>query len=114
MPYKGSIRRRSTEEYRNANALARQILNHPRLKSKLYRKFNNRPYSIEVEVITVENNNTPKEVIQLKPVKKKRLTVEEKLALSKKLAGSAKLFSYQGIEDAIKIANREYDQEEED
>jgi hypothetical protein len=44
---------------------------------------------------------------------KKRLTKEEKLALSKKLAGSADHFSIEGVEETIRIANREYDQEEE-
>ncbi|WP_377917994.1 hypothetical protein [Bacillus songklensis] len=44
---------------------------------------------------------------------KKRLWKEEKLALSRRLAGSAKLFSPESVEEAIRIANREYDQEEE-
>lgn len=52
------------------------------------------------------------EEVVLKP-EKKRLSKEEKLALSRRLAGSAKLFSPEGVEEVIRIANREYDQEEE-
>lgn len=103
---------RRLEERRNAQALAKEILKHPKLKGKLYGKLYDR-HTVEVEIITAEEEKEPKEVIHLKPVKK-RLTVEEKLALSKKLAGSAKVFSYKGVEDAIKIGNREYDQEEEE
>lgn len=44
--------------------------------------------------------------IVLKPVKK-RLTKEEKLALSKELAGSAKHFSSEGLKESDRIANRE-------
>lgn len=115
MLHKGPSRipRYTKEERRNATNLAQQILNHPGLKGKLYGKFYNRN-ALEIEVLhTLEEELQPKEVIQLKPVKK-RLTPEEKLALSKNLAGSAKLFSYQGVKDTIKIANREYDQEEEE
>lgn len=108
-----SISPQKREEYKNAQALAKQILKHPRLKDKLYGKHYART-ALEIEVVTaVEEDQSPKEVIQLKPVKK-RLTVEEKLALSRKLQGSAKIFSAEGVEDAIRIANRDYDQEEEE
>lgn len=114
MLHKGPARppRYSNDKRRNATNLASQILNHPRLKGKLYGKFYNR-YTFEIDVLPTEEELQPKEVIKLKPAKK-RLTPEEKLALSNNLAGSAKMFSYQGVEDAIKIANRDYDQEEED
>ncbi|PEJ56349.1 hypothetical protein CN692_18390 [Bacillus sp. AFS002410] len=46
----------------------------------------------------------------IKP-EKKRLTKEEKLALSKKLAGSVDRFSLEGVEETIRIANREYDED---
>ena len=69
--------------------------------------------TFEAHILTKEDFNHPGEVIEVKP-DKKRLTVEEKLALSKKLAGSSKLFSNKGVEDAIKIANRDYDREEEE
>lgn len=69
--------------------------------------------AVEAHVLTQEDLNKPEGVIEVKK-DKKRLTVEEKLALSKKLANSSDLYSYKGVEDAIKIANREYDQEEEE
>ncbi|PLR78907.1 hypothetical protein CU633_03495 [Bacillus sp. V3-13] len=51
-------------------------------------------------------DETPKEVIRLQPVKK-RLTKAEKRALHQKLAGSARHFSLEGLREADRIANRE-------
>lgn len=45
---------------------------------------------------------------------KRKLTTEEKLKIAKELAGSAKNMSAEGIEELIKIANREYDEEDEE
>jgi len=39
---------------------------------------------------------------------KKKLTKEEKLNLHKKLAGSVKLHTKEGIKEMIQIANREH------
>ncbi|OAO84712.1 hypothetical protein TGS27_0844 [Geobacillus stearothermophilus] len=39
--------------------------------------------------------------------KKKKLTKEEKKALHKRLAGSTKLFSKEGVLESLRIANRE-------
>jgi hypothetical protein len=60
-----------------------------------------------ISVLVEEENE-----IVIKP-EKKRLSKEEKLALSKKLAGSADRFSLEGVEETIRIANRDYDREEE-
>ena len=49
----------------------------------------------------------------MKPAKVK-LTVEEKLRLLDELAGSAKRFSPEGVEETIRIASREYDQGDDD
>lgn len=76
------------------------------LRKKLYGK-NPR---FDVQVATREEY--PKGVIKVTPGKK-RLTKEEKLALSRKLAGSADRFSAEGIKETIRIANREYEQEDE-
>ncbi|OAO76244.1 hypothetical protein A0O32_0433 [Anoxybacillus flavithermus] len=38
---------------------------------------------------------------------KKKLTKEEKKALHKRLAGSGKLFSKEGVLESLRIANRE-------
>lgn len=64
---------------------------------------NRHHYRIEVPVLTEEQM---KEVIQVRPEKKK-LTKEEKKALYKRLAGSAKLFSKEGVLESLRIANRE-------
>ncbi|MDF2791912.1 MAG: hypothetical protein K0S80_5014 [Neobacillus sp.] len=103
---------RRKEEHKNAQALARQILNHPKLKGKLYGK-KYKGHAVEIEVVTTEEELQPKEVIVVKPVKKK-LSVEEKLRLLDELAGSAKRFSPEGVEETIRIANRDYDQEDDD
>ncbi|MGG3939375.1 hypothetical protein [Anoxybacillus kestanbolensis] len=60
---------------------------------------NRHHYRIEVPILT---EGQVKEVIQ-----KKKLTKEEKKALHKRLAGSAKLFSKEGAVESLKIANRE-------
>ncbi|WP_041638491.1 hypothetical protein [Anoxybacillus flavithermus] len=64
---------------------------------------NRHHYRIGASVLTEEQM---KEVIQVRPEKKK-LTKEEKKALHKRLAGSAKLFSKEGVAESLKIANRE-------
>ncbi|MGG3998188.1 hypothetical protein [Anoxybacillus kestanbolensis] len=64
---------------------------------------NRHHYRIEVPVLT---EGQMKEVIQVRPEKKK-LTKEEKKALHKRLAGSGKLFSKEGAVESLKIANRE-------
>ncbi|TYR73143.1 hypothetical protein FZC79_19760 [Rossellomorea vietnamensis] len=64
-------------------------------------------YGIDIEPaisVFVEEENE----IVIKP-EKKRLLKKEKLALSKKLAGSADRFSLEGVKETICIANREYD-----
>ncbi|EMT45803.1 hypothetical protein [Anoxybacillus flavithermus] len=60
-------------------------------------------YRIGASVLTEEQM---KEVIQVRPEKKK-LTKEEKKALHKRLAGSTKLFSKEGVLESLRIANRE-------
>lgn len=102
---RGITTSRRREEYKNAQALAKQILNHPRLKGKLYGKHYAKT-ALEIEVISAVEDQPPKEVIKMKPVKK-RLTKEEKRALHKRLAGSAKHFSLEGLKESDRIANRE-------
>jgi hypothetical protein len=73
--------------------------------------------NVEVEIIREPVNplvtviEEEDEVI-LKP-EKKHLSVEEKLKLLDKLAGSADRFSPEGVLETIRIANREFDQEDE-
>lgn len=104
MPFRGTENRRS-EEHKNAQALARQILKHPKLKGKLYGKLYGKS-TVEIEVITAREEQTPKEVIRLKPIENP-LSKAEKRALHKKLSGSAKHFSYKGLKESDRIANRE-------
>lgn len=51
--------------------------------------------------------HTKKGVYDMDQQSPKKLTKEEKLAISNKLAGSAKLFSYEGLKESDRIANRE-------
>ncbi|KPL58394.1 hypothetical protein AM506_17215 [Rossellomorea vietnamensis] len=50
---------------------------------------------------------TPKERISVEPRVKKKLTKEEKKVLHKQVAGSAKLFTKEGVKESLSIANRE-------
>ncbi|MFZ3590037.1 hypothetical protein ACOI1C_12335 [Bacillus sp. DJP31] len=92
----------------NSNKLAdditKELLKDSRIRRKLYR---GRTYGIEIRVLTEEErHHRKKEVIEVKPVKRK-LSKEEKKALHKKLAGSARLFSKEGVEESLRIANRD-------
>lgn len=98
------------EEYKNAQALARQILNHPKLRGKLYGRYLERN-NVEIDVVTTLEEESAKEVVKLTPVKK-TLTKAEKRELHKKLAGSAKHFSLEGLKESDRIANREEWEEE--
>ncbi|PLR81986.1 hypothetical protein CVD25_05750 [Bacillus canaveralius] len=64
MKDRGTTTSRTREQHRNAHALARQIINHPRLKGKLYGKHFART-AVEIEVVTVKDQ-TPKEVLYTK------------------------------------------------
>jgi hypothetical protein len=121
MPIKGTMTNKSIANRSLLKALNKKLRRNPRYinqhKGKVLVDYDYGRNQVEIQVVpsdtaiaTLEEHPSK----EVDPVKKKRLTVEEKLALSKKLAGSAKLFSTKGVEDAIKIANREYDQEEEE
>jgi len=85
--------------------VAREIIKqHPEIRAELWRARTRGRSQFEIQIVAEEETN--KEVIVVKPTKKK-LTKEEKLALHKKLAGSAKLFSKAGVEESLRIANRE-------
>lgn len=73
---------------------------------KRYIRDKRRPGAFLGMVDTLISVEEDKDEISMKPLKK-RLTKEEKLALSKELAGSAKHFSLEGLRESDRIANRE-------
>ncbi|MCG3084444.1 hypothetical protein MX569_11465 [Anoxybacillus kestanbolensis] len=78
------------------------------LKRWVYSRKNSILFETEHPIMIIEEGDK----VILKP-ERKRLTKEEKLALAEKLAGSADCFSVKGVEESIRIANREYDREDE-
>ncbi len=97
---------------RLALELGRSILSkNPVLKKKLRRQEVD---ASQVEIrIGDEHQLIPAEVtpskerISVEPRVKGKLTKEEKKALHKQVAGSAKLFSKEGVKESLRIANRE-------
>ncbi|MCA1322439.1 hypothetical protein LC085_21420 [Bacillus tianshenii] len=73
---------------------------------KKYIRDKRRPGAVLEIVESLISVMEEEDEIVMKPVKK-RLTKEEKLALSKELAGSAKHFSLEGLQESDRIANRE-------
>jgi hypothetical protein len=98
--YKGSALR--TPERRLAYDITNEILRNNILREHIWKARGRTKFDIQI----VAEEETNKGVIIVKPTKKK-LTKEEKLALSKQLAGSARLFSKEGVEESLRIANRE-------
>lgn len=78
------------------------------LKRWVYSRKNNVLFETEHAIVIIEEGDK----VILKP-ERKRLTKEEKLVLAEKLAGSADYFSVKGVEESIRIANREYDRKDE-
>jgi hypothetical protein len=97
---------------RLALELGRSILSkNPILRRQLRRKHVD---AVQVEVRIGDEHKlissevtTPKERISVEPRVKGKLTKEEKKALHKQVAGSAKLFSKEGVKESLRIANRE-------
>jgi hypothetical protein len=93
--------RANKKENRDVYHIPKALAKRPILRRRVHQ--NHYHYRIGLPVLTEEQM---KEVIQVRPAKKK-LTKEEKKALHKRLAGSAKLFSKEGVVESLKIANRE-------
>lgn len=99
--------------------LAEQIAQHPDFRKAIlphyyasHRKIlpNIKKYEFDFRFLVEEKDEEEVFIVEAKPANptvKKRLTKEEKIALHKKLAGSARRFSAEGIEESLRIANRE-------
>lgn len=73
--------------------------------------------TVEVKVIKARGRardilvETPKDEIDMKPEQKK-LTKEEKLKMLNKIAGKARFFDAEGLQESDRIANREDGEED--
>jgi hypothetical protein len=97
---------------RLALELGRSILSRNPALSKQLRRQQVEPSQVEIRIgdrhkLIPAEVTPPKERINVEPRVKTKLTKEEKKALHKQVAGSAKLFTKEGVKESLRIANRE-------
>lgn len=113
MPAKSQSKR--LDDHIRAVQITKKLMRNPRFRNQ-HKGTLIVDYSredVEIEVIRQGDLHTrteefaqPKEGIDVN-TQKKKLTKEEKKALHKKLAGSAQYHTKEGIEELLRIANRE-------
>ena len=121
MPTKGAAQaNKRLEHHIRMQALRKKLMNNPKWRNQqgiVIAEYNGGVVAVRVvdkldaHVLTEEDFNKSEEVVEMNPSEKK-LTKAEKRELAMKLAGSAKFFSYEGLKESDRIANRE-DWEEE-
>lgn len=103
------------DDHLRAIQLSKKLMRSPRFRNQekgiLVVDYTREDVEIEVMrpedfIIRTEEFAQPREVNDVN-TQKKKLTKEEKKALHKELAGSAKSHPKEGIEELIRIANRE-------
>ncbi|MGG3468528.1 hypothetical protein ABES02_13730 [Neobacillus pocheonensis] len=112
MPVKGAAQNR-VEEYIRMKAVQKHLRKNPKWinqkKGVLVVEYNGD--KVDVQVLTEEEINKQEGADEMKPIKK-ALSIEEKLKILEELVGLSDRFSPEGVEETIRIANREYDQED--